>query len=551
MKKEKVLIYLLLLIVCACKKDFLQKDTGVELSNNDVFTSSSYTTGWADNSYAFLINDYGYFNGFQGNSSEFSDESIDATNGNVFLVNQGLMLDPNAGDMETIYAKMYRGIYNVNTFLANYRRVPSAANGSLDIVKAEQFFLRAFFYFELWKRWGDVIIVDHPLGIFENQDLPRSDKAEVLNFILNDLDSAMTIFTNSKTLPKRDGSAYGRASLTTAMALKSRVLLYAASPRFNTTGDLGLWQAAADAASALISLSDAKGIFTLENDYGNLLTTAASLEYIMIQNRPARSFANNTFLDNFIVPSSSGGFGTFNPTENHAELYEMSNGMPISNPLSGYDTGNPYKNRDPRFYSNLIYNGMTWQKRTISMYDASTGTDYNSANVFTSRTRYYCKKLWPEVYKAGNTGTSILNYIYFRYGEILLNYAEALNEAQGPTFDVYNAINQIRYRANMPDLPIGLSQDSMRTRIHNERAVELAFEEHRWWDILRWKQGAQLVGQPMKAMNVANQQPPYGYTVINLPVQYQKVFYDKMYFYPIPKVEMQKSNGILKQTPGW
>ena len=550
MKKEKVLTYLLLILCFSCKKDFLQKDTGVELSNEDVFTSYSYTLGWADNSYSFLINDYAYFNGFQGNSSEFSDESIDASNSSVALVNKGLMLDPNAGDMSSIYSKMYRGIFNVNTFLANYQRVPSAANGGLDVIKAEQFFLRSFFYFELWKRWGDVIIVDHPLGIFENQDLPRTDKGEVLNFILNDLDSSISIFTR-KSMLTRTGSAYGRASLTTAMALKSRVLLYAASPRFNTTNDIDLWQAAADVSAALLSLSDSKSLFSLEPKYGNLLTTPQSTEYIMIQNRPARSFSNNSFLYNFIVPSSSGGFGTFNPTENHAELYEMSNGLPITDPLSGYDSTNPFLNRDPRFYNNLIYNGMTWQKRTIAMWDASSGTDYNSANNFTTRTGFYCKKFWPEVYKAGSTGTSIINYIYFRYGELLLNYAEALNEAQGPTFEVYNAINQIRTRAKMPDLPAGLSQDSMRSRIHNERAVELAFEEHRWWDILRWKQGAQIVAQPMKRINVSNAQAPYSYSVVNLPTQYQKVFYDKMYFYPIPKVEMQKSNGVLKQTQGW
>ena len=550
MKKELVFTYLLLGLFFSCKKDFLQKDTGVELSKDDVFTSFSYTQGWADNSYSFLINDYGYFNGFQGNTSEFSDEAIDANNSQVSLVNKGLMMDPNAGDVSSIYTKMYRGIYNVNTFFANYKRVPSAATGGLDVLKAEQFFLRSFFYFELWKRWGDVIIVDHPLGLFENQDLPRSDKAEVLNFILNDLDSSIEIFTQ-KNMLTRTGSAYGRASLTTARALKSRVLLYAASPRFNTTNDVGLWQVAADESEALLNLSDSKSLFSLEPKYSNLLTTPQSTEYIMIQNRLSRPFSNNSFLYNFIVPSSSGGFGTFNPTENHAELYEMANGVPISDPMSGYDTAKPYLNRDPRFYSNLIYNGMTWQKRTISMLDASTGTDYNSANNFTTRTGYYCKKFWPEVYKAGSTGTSVINYIYFRYGEILLNYAEALNEAQGPTFQVYNAINQIRSRAKMPDLPAGLSQDSMRTRIHNERAVELAFEEHRWWDILRWKEGANIVAQPMKKMSVSNLQAPFGYSVVNLPAQYQKVFFDKMYFYPIPKAELQKSNGILQQTIGW
>src|SRR5205823_8115010 len=117
-------------------------------------------------------------------------------------------------------------------------------------------------------------------------------------------------------------------------------------------------------------------------------------------------------------------------------------------------------------------------------------------------TRYYCKKYWPEVYNriGGTSGTTLLNYIFFRYGEVLLNYAEAQNEyLDAPDASVYNAINQIRQRpsVNMPVIPAGLTKDQMRTAIRHERAIELAFEDHRWYDVMRWHNGPDVIAKPM------------------------------------------------------
>ncbi len=546
--KISIAFFVTTLLLFSCKKDFLQKDTGVEISNDDVFSSQLYTTSFANNSYNFLIDDFAYFtSGNTGNTSELTDESIDSQNLlAVNLINQGALLNPNAGDMASVYTRLYKGIYNVNTFFANYNRAKWASVNTLNLIRGEQYFLRAFMYFELWKRWGDVILLDHPLGLNENQDLPRSPRDSVQAFIQRDLDSAMTLLPLVRTT-----NDYGRATKCAALALDSRMLLYAASPRFNENNDITLWQRALDSTKSLISLNVTNNLFTLEPNYANILTTSASKEYVLIKVRPPRSFSNGTFLWNFIVGGNAGAIGTFNPTQNHAEMYQMSNGLPITDKRSGFDSANPYVKRDPRFYNNLIFNGMTWQSKTIKMWDASTGTDYNSANYWYTRTRYYCRKLWPEVYKQGGSGTSLLNFVFFRWGEILLNYAEALNEVTGNSATVVSTMNQIRTRAGMPGVSIRATQDSMRILIHNERAVELAFEEHRWWDILRWKQGPQIVAQPMKAMNVANQSPPYGYSVIVLPDRYQKVFNENMYWYPIPLSEIQKSNGILKQTVGW
>ena len=184
----------------------------------------------------------------------------------------------------------------------------------------------------------------------------------------------------------------------------------------------------------------------------------------------------------------------------------------------------------------------------------SGGRDYLTGNVTYTATRYYSRKLWPEPYIRNVAGTAVLNYIHFRYAEILLNYAEAQNEAVGPDASVYDAINQIRARASvaMPPLPAGLTQAQMRQRIRNERAVELAFEDFRWYDIMRWKAGPEIVAQPMYGMNVVrNSNGTFTYNKELLPANMQKVYLDYMHRYPIPRNEIFKSKGILLQNTGW
>ncbi|MEJ7770009.1 MAG: RagB/SusD family nutrient uptake outer membrane protein, partial [Chitinophagaceae bacterium] len=202
----------------------------------------------------------------------------------------------------------------------------------------------------------------------------------------------------------------------------------------------------------------------------------------------------------------------------------------------------------PRFYNNLIYNDLTWQNRKIQMYEG--GADYQPAAASTTRTRYYCRKLWPEIYRGGTTQTTLINFIFFRYGEVLINYAEALNEADGPVADVHTYVNQIRRRAKMPDLPAALTKEQMRARIRNERAVEFAFEEMRWWDLLRWKD-AETIKATVNAMDVVKTANGFTYKVVPLPALYQRDFNPRMFIYPIPRSEVDKSNGIMKQNPGW
>jgi len=553
----KCLIYILLLVsisTLSCQKDFLQRDTGVPISQDDVFKDPIFATRFADNTYNFLINDYcrlaGTPNVFMGTTGEFTDEAVfSGGDPAISTMNKGNYLDPAASDVVVPYTQLYQGIRNANTMLAKMDLVPWTMEQNPALIRAQMFFLRAMFYFELIKRYGGVVLLDKPLALTDETDLPRNTYEETLAFILKDIQSAEGILSteNFNTIysPATDWNTgnYGRITVGSCKALKSRLLLLDASPLRNPGNDLSKWKNAANAAKEVIDM----GKYDLQPSYSTLLFVPTSPEYILITVRPPRPLTNAA--DHIMSPGSGGVSGKLNPTQNHVDLYEMSNGKPITDPTSGYNPATPYVNRDPRFYANILYNDATWQGRKMEMFDE--GRDYKASSVTYTRTRYYTRKLWPEALRSGSTATALLNFIQFRYGEVLLNYAEALNEAEGPVSDVHFYMNKIRRRAGMPDLPISLSKDQMRARIHNERAVELAFEEHRWWDVLRWKKAKEINEVPVEAMNVVKNGTAFTYTRVPLDQLYQRVFVDRMYVYPIPQAEIVKSKGALVQTPGW
>ncbi|MDQ8004766.1 MAG: RagB/SusD family nutrient uptake outer membrane protein [Pedobacter sp.] len=553
----KRFIYISLLVsisTFSCQKDFLQRDTGVPISQEDVFKNPLFASRFADNTYNFLINDYcrlaGSPNVFMGTTGEFTDEAVfSGGDPSVVTMNKGNYLNPSATDVVVPYTQMYQGIRNANTMLANIDIVPWTMEQNPALIRAQMLFLRAMFYFELIKRYGGVVLLDKPLALTDETDLPRSTYEETLAFILNDIRAAETLLAtehfNTIYTPGNDWNAgnFGRITQGACKALRSRLLLLDASPLRNPSNDLSKWTAAANAAKEIIDM----GRYDLQASYSTLLFVPTSPEYILITVRPPRPLTNAA--DHIMSPGSGGVSGKLNPTQNHVDLYEMNNGKPITDPTSGYNPATPYLNRDPRFYANILYNDAPWQGRRMEMFE--DGRDYRGSAVTYTRTRYYTRKLWPEALRAGSTATALLNFIQFRYGEVLLNYAEALNEAQGPIDDVYFYINKIRTRAGMPNLPAGLSKDEMRARIHNERAVELAFEEHRWWDVLRWKKGKEINEVPVEGMNVVKTGTTFTYNRVTLDQLYQRVFVDRMYVYPIPQAEIIKSRGALVQTPGW
>ena len=550
------MLLVVLSIGFSCKKDFLQRDVGIQSDLEEVFKDPLLASRFGDFTYTFSISDYGRLSGYKGMTSQFTDESI-ANNGQIEVaaMNSGQFLDPGASDVTGIYAQMYRGIRNANLMLANMDKTPWTDLYNPNYIKGEQLYLRAYFYFELLRRFGGVVILTQPQDFTEaSTDLPRASYAETLALILSDLEQSMALLPLTNADWPNPAAQANRATRAAVMALKARALLFDASPLNNPNNDLVKWKKAAEASKAIIDLNK----FSLEPNYANVLTVANSNEYIRIWPRGGRGFIG-TYLSDFLIPTSYGGAqSNLSPVQNHVDLYEMANGKPITDATSGYNPQNPYLNRDPRFYVNILYNNVTWQGRAVQTWQSEPnaqgiityGTDISTATSIT-KTSYYLKRLWPEASRSGSTASALLNYVFYRYAEVLINYAEALNEETGPTAEVYNAVNAIRLRAKMPALPAGLSQSEMRERIRNERAIEFAFEDMRWWDILRWKKGPEIVAQPMKAMKVIkNANGSFSYSVIELPA-FKKVFNNNMYLYPIPRAEMNKTSGALKQNPGW
>lgn len=555
-----IIIAVLLLTQISCKKDFLDRTPGATLPEDAVFADPTLASQYAINAYNFLVDDYVRFNDHRGTTSQASDEAVSGNlDPSVLTLNQGLFHDhsekvASLNDIVNIWSREYNGINITNMMLSKMAIVPWTNPQTATRIEGEMRFLRAFFYFELIKRFGGVPILDKVYGVNDDIDFPRASYTDCVNFILADLEKAEAQLPRAEDLALSEN---GRATIGAAKSLKAKVLLYAASPLNNESNDLAKWTKAAAAAKEVMDL----GTYSLQPTYKDILNVTSSPEYIMMKVRATRPNTDGKIIDFAQSPGSSGQNGQMNPTQNHVDLYEMTNGKAITDPTSGYDPQKPYANRDPRMTWNVIYNDETYQSRKIEMWSqvngngtVTYGRDYNANNIIYTATRYYCRKMWPEVYINKVAGATYINFLFFRYAEILLNYAEAQNEAVGPDASVYAAINQIRARGdvNMPGLPAGLSQAAMRDAIRHERAVELAFEDHRWYDIMRWKKGPEIVAQPIYAMNVVkNANGSFTYTKVVMPANYQKVFKDYMHRYPIPRSEIYKSNGKLIQNPGW
>ena len=263
---------------------------------------------------------------------------------------------------------------------------------------------------------------------------------------------------------------------------------------------------------------------------------------------------------------ANGDAGHCSPLQELVDAFPMKNGKLIHEEESGYDPNNPYVGRDDRFYADIAYNqavisgmqgGVLNHNYVLNIYVG--GNDYDnpqgnpSYQVYTTYTGYYTVKAVDpnrEVY--GYWYGSTQPWLIFRYAEILLDFAEAQNEATGPTPEVYAALNKLRQRAGITTtLEENLTQSQMRELIRNERYVELCFEHHRYWDLRRWKLAEEKLNNRNYTGVVITKEDDGTFTYAYEPVEsFSLVFTDKMYFMPIPQSEISK-NGSLKQNPGW
>jgi hypothetical protein len=330
------------------------------------------------------------------------------------------------------------------------------------------------------------------------------------------------------------------------MALKSRVLLYAASPLFNASDNVDMWKEAAKASYAVIGLNR----YALEGSYSDLFLKADSWEMIF-ERRVENS--NNFERANYPIGYDGGNTGTC-PSQNLVDSYEMQGtGLSILDPLSGYKLDDPYAGRDPRFYASILYNNCDWAGRKLEIWNG--GLDAPPTQNAT-KTGYYLKKYMTSAVRIGEGQNTVQRHTYyiFRLGEIYLNLAEAMNEAYGPESDpdgigmtALAAVNVIRSRAGMPGFKSGLTKEDFKDKLRNERRVELSFENHRFWDVRRWKIGTDVFNEDLRGIQVektGNSQFVYTPKFVE-----NRTFEEKMYLYPIPYTETVIAN--IPQNPGW
>ncbi|PKK37166.1 RagB/SusD family nutrient uptake outer membrane protein [Siphonobacter sp. SORGH_AS_0500] len=556
-KSTKLLAALLALgsMVSSCKQDFLSIVPTDRVSDAAILSDSVLFEAYVVNRYMGVrLTDKeaegtppGFGRGFEyAMWSSLTDESIYNNDDNTWLIQRGQIAPENTGIAGTFWSRSYRSIREINYALANIEQLPMSAARKRQI-KAELRFIRAFRYHDLIRNYGKAVLVgDKVFQISDDltsQELfNRSSIKAGIDYAVAELDAA------AADLPLSNGGSWalGRATKGAALALKSRLLLYGASPLYENAAT---WASAASAAKAVMDL----GKYSLyTGGYGNLFLTNDNSEIIF--SRVYAQGARHVCLEISNGPNSYNAWGGNVPLQNLVDDYEMMDGTRITDANTSYNPSRPYANRDPRFYATILYNDAPYRNSTVQTFTPG-GKDSKDgpSNWNTSKTGYYLKKFMNDNLPIDNpwdvAGTQ--TWIYFRYAEILLNYAEAQNEASGPDASVYAAVNAVRQRTGvgMPALPTGLTQAQMRERIRNERRIELAFEEHRFYDVRRWKTASTVENVPAYGIDINKSGTNYTYS--KKVALTGRAFTDKQYWLPIPRAEIQASNNKLEQNPGY
>ena len=489
-----------------------------------------------------------------------TDDAMPSRDGsNIQIFTRGNLTITNNPDDS--WSQNYASIRKVNILLANIGVVPVPAQ--VPFWKAEARFLRALFYFELLKRYGGVPIIGD--SVFNGGDriaMKRNTFDSCVNYIVSECDN---IKGAVKTEPLA-ASDWGRVSRGAVLALRSRVLLYAASPLYNggvpsgaspeqqsyagyPSFDANRWNKAAIAANDLIALN----VYSLEATFNNAFLNRQNKEVILSYLR-----ATTTDLETNNGPIGyslqAAGFGNTSPTQDLVDAFGMLNGKAITEAGSGYNPNDPYTGRDPRLANTVLYNNAAWLSRALQTFEG--GLDKPNTNRVQTKTGYYMRKF------LGNFATSTVysaqnhNFPLFRIAETMLNYAEALNEYSGPVVQVYTTLINIRKRAGIAagsdskyGLGATLTKDQMREVIRNERRVEMAFEEQRYWDLRRWKIAETVLNKNLTGMKITkNTNGTFSYQTF---AAGQITFVaPKMYQYPVPYTEII-TNTNLTQNFGW
>ena len=571
MKKVKTILYgaALLLLVNACDS-ILDREVVLSLTEDDVLTLYNNTQSRAVAIYNYLPSGFRCVDGaMMASASDEAEYTLETSSIQMFNVGSwNAKNNPDGGS----WWNNFRGIYLVNHFLANsdnldlemYRLNPDDIGheqyqNRLDNIKRWKYevrFLRAYFYFELIKRYGGVPVITRPVEIGDS--FPRNTLDSCVNFIVKECDDI------ARGLPIKytEQENLGRATRGAVLALKSRVLLYAASDLFNspekwasdyankdlisvkTIDRKERWKRAADAAKDVIDLADAG--YALSNNYQGIFRSYTDTEIILAR----RDGASNDFEKaNYPVGYDLGNSGN-TPSLNLLDDYEMLDGTAFDWSNKNH-AANPYKGRDPRLAFTILSNMTKFNGRPVECWTG--GRDGKGVPRATKTGQYLLKYIDPELNLLEGR-TSVHTWILIRLAEVYLNYIEALNEYQPAHSDIKIYYDKIRRREGikMPVLPDGLDQDAVRQKIRHERRIELAFEDHRLWDARRWmiaadnEMGKGVLNIPLRGLEILNRGGVPSYRPIEIE---KRNFEPKMYLYPIPQGDLDIAGW--SQNPLW
>ncbi|HRF68043.1 MAG TPA: RagB/SusD family nutrient uptake outer membrane protein [Muribaculum sp.] len=565
--------------------DFLDKQASNELTEDKTYADWKMFEAFHTDTYNFLLHGANRVgDSWLDAATDLAQTSISSSGTRVSFNIGNYYASGGSAELTSPWESRYRAIRKCNRVINDMHKVPvditrteEEERAARATMTAEARTFRAWFYWELFLRYGPLPIVTDVLDPEEDMIKPYSTrptiKEYVVDFILKELKESRPDLLNYDDA--WNANRIGRLSQPMSLALESRIKLYMASPRFAEHSGI-TWADAASAAKEFIetygnnfALYAEDGIPASEN-YGNAVLRT---QYVG-NNREVIFFRNDVRIGwdkiRLDTPVGEGGRGGNCPSQNLVDMYDMADGtspfaqydltgapvytsagMPAVNPASGYTDATMWTGRDPRFEATVLYHGVEWgDQNTTGHIDVRPGmADNPRGNADATPTGYYMRKYIPATILSSNHGGQAYRlWTIIRYAEILLNYAEALNEVNGPSADVADLLDQVRHRggitgdvADRADL-MG-SKDAMRNFIHKERTVELAFEEHRPWDVRRWGVAVEALSRPVYGVNVDNNGVP------SRKIAQPRVFEEKMYLYPIPEAEYWKTG--LENNPGW
>ena len=588
---KRIYKYLMVSLVAAsmfsCENDLMNKMPLDKFSEASVWEDINLTEAYVNNQYKVLPK-LGWYEWVRAHQlSVFTDEATHKYGYHGIHDFWGGSMGPSIPTGIDVWRYHYGFIKGCNVFLKNIDNVPAVSE--IDIANktrmtGEIYALRAWSYLDLAARYGGVVLVTEPFELTDDFTMTRSTFDETIALVVSDLDMAAGLLDES--FP--DAGDWGRLTKGAAMAIKSRALLYAASPLYKKSNDLTKWEAAAAAAKAVIDLN----VYRLESDYKQVFLTNSNNEIIISRGNDAINM--DGYFEYFELAEGlgggidgsgiAGGWSSTMVSQKMVDAFEWDDGTSFDwnkqeDALDPYGIGangqvdanrDPLKKRDPRFYASVTFDGSKWiADTTVQFWVTEVSNNYQldplDPSFVIDNTNFgrnsignpitkgdcpelsyiYRKSMDPDYNTSTNQYPRSTSWIIFRYAEILLNYAEASFEA-GDEGTALIYLNKVRDRVSMP--PVSASGQALREKIRHERQIELCFETNRFYDARRWLIAEKEFNEPIKGVRIVKDKNS-NTKVYNVFEFQQRTWPAKYYLLPIPQYELDRA--ALGQNTGY